>query len=81
MPDYRETIIRLDHGARTAEVWTAERGLKTRLKRLGAKDLRDGWQQIPITYVRFSKGRGAPGRPFVAGPRTQGGSQRNGGAS
>lgn len=35
MPDYRETIIRLDHDAKTAEIWTENRGVIGKATRAG----------------------------------------------
>lgn len=85
MPDYRETIIRLDHSSKTAEIWTAENGLQNRLKRLGAKELdkaiRGQWYEVPIRWVRIGKPRGASGRPFAARSGLVAGSQQEGAAS
>ena len=36
--DYRETLIRIEHESQTAEVWTEQAGLASRLKKLGFKE-------------------------------------------
>lgn len=41
MKDYRETLIRIDHDAKTCEVWTERRGVISRLKRSGFIKIRE----------------------------------------
>jgi len=55
MPDYRETIVRIDHDAKLAQVWTQDRTIIKRLKQLereGARPLerqiRGEWWEVPI---------------------------------
>ena len=59
--DANETIIRLDHDLRVAEVWTMRRSIATRLKRLGAtQGDRVGpgvWLRIPAAAIRFKNPR------------------------
>ena len=61
MPDYRETLIRIDHDSKLAEVWTEQAGLASRLKKLGFKEtkqqgrgvwLQGGRKQISFRNVR-----------------------------
>jgi hypothetical protein len=59
MPDYRETIIRIDHDAKIAEVWTRSRAILSKLKRIGAKPLdkqiRGEWWQVGIRQISLRK--------------------------
>ena len=79
MPDYRETVIRLDHDAKTAEVWTENRAVLTRLRRAGAvqtnRQGRGHWYTAPIRAILIRKvpvkgqgtGRPFPGRKVASG--------------
>jgi hypothetical protein len=55
--DARETIIRLDHDLKVAEVWTMRRRLLGRLKRLGGEVLDKAgpgvWVRLPERAIRF----------------------------
>lgn len=57
--DFRETVIRLDHDAKTAEVWTEQRGVLSRLKRSGftliSKSGRGEWWRGPLRGVLIRK--------------------------
>lgn len=59
--DANETIIRLDHDLKVAEVWTMRRGIVNRLTCLGATKLnRVGtgvWFRLPIGTIRFKNPR------------------------
>lgn len=60
MPDYRETVIRLDHDAKIAEVWTEQRGILTRLKRSGftfqKAQGKGQWWRGPLRGILIRKG-------------------------
>lgn len=72
MPDTNETIIRLDHDTKTAEVWTPNRGLQARLRRLGAtpmdRQIGGQWWQTPAEWWRPRPKRkpGGRGRAFIS---------------
>ena len=68
MQDFRETIIRIDHGSKSAEGWTEQAGLASRLKKLGFKEIKQqgkgvwllgGRRQISFRKARSSNGSGA----------------------
>ena len=64
MPDYRESLIRIDHGARIAEVWTQDATMKRKLARVKAKPLQKQllgeWFELPSDRVRFLGPRNRP---------------------
>ena len=57
MPDYQETIVRIDYTDKYAEVWTERRGLKARLKRLGFAETKAQdqgvWYRGAIRQISF----------------------------
>src|SRR5882672_9501334 len=59
--DADETIIRLDHDSKMAEVWTMRRGLVGRLMRLGGELLDKAgpgvWVRLPLKAIRFRNPR------------------------
>lgn len=75
MPDYRETIIRLDHEAKTAQIWSQNRAILTRARRSGfVEENRQGsgvWLSGPIRGILIRKGPSGArkstnqGRPFA----------------
>ena len=71
MPDHRETIIRIDHVAKTAEIWTISRRITTRLRRIGAKPLErqiaGQWWSLPERSISLRKP--APKRPNQRKPQ------------
>lgn len=65
--DAKESIIRIDHGLEFIEVWTEQRGLQAKLKKLGFKELltqgRGVWykgQPHQISFKRAVKRQGVP---------------------
>jgi hypothetical protein len=62
--DFRETLIRLDHDAKTAEIWTEDRGVTGRALRRGwtvrKRSARGVWMVGPISAILIRK---APSRP------------------
>ena len=57
--DYQETIIRIDHRAKTAEIWTMRPAVKNRALRAGfAETKRQGkgvWLSGPLSGVSIRK--------------------------
>lgn len=62
MKDHRETLIRLDHDARTAQIWTENRGVRGRALRCGwriEKEQAGGiWLTGPLRGILIRKGPG-----------------------
>ena len=75
--DSDETLIRLDHDAKIAEVWTMKKGIVSKLKRVGASfQDRQGpglWATLPIKSISFRKpvkrGHFQPNTAGLRGPR------------
>ena len=65
MPDHRETIIRLDHGFKIAEIWSEEPAVLRKLDRAKAerRDTQLGreWRRVPLERFkwRIMQDRGA----------------------
>lgn len=59
--DVDETVIVIDHGSKTAAIWTTRRSIVNRLRRLGAtQEDRVGpgiWLRISAAAIRFKKPR------------------------
>lgn len=59
MPDYRETIIRLDHDAKIAEIWTESRAIIRRCAKFGypetQRQLKGVWLRLPIRAIHIKK--------------------------
>ena len=70
--DSRETVIRIDHDTKRAQVWTQNRALCNRLKRMGAKELerqaKGEWFDTPAEWWRPRRRRSAS-RPENAAPK------------
>lgn len=78
MPDYKETLVRIDHEAGTAEVWTEDRRTKTLLGKRKFKFTREqakgAWYMGASTQVRFClpKRSSAPLNSSNAGVKKRG---------
>lgn len=75
MPDYRETIIRIDHDTGLAEVWTPYPAVQRLMQRVGGieenSQIGGKWYRVPVRVlksgIRFGKrGLGATRKPTAA---------------
>ena len=59
MPDTRETIIRLDHDGKYAEIWTETRSIISRCRRFGypqtGTQAKGVWLRLPIRAISIRK--------------------------
>jgi hypothetical protein len=75
MPDYQESIFRIDHRAKTAHLWTERPSVKARAIRCGftveRQEGRGVWMVGPMKAVSIRRPASGPrvfpkGRPFGA---------------
>ena len=63
--DFNETTITIDHDTEVASVWTNNRPIRTKLRKIGAKEAAEragGWQfTMPASYVGLRKRRSSGG--------------------
>lgn len=57
MPDYRETVIRIDHGQGFVEIWTQDRATLRKLDKakapLSEPVRNEEWRRVPIERFRW----------------------------
>lgn len=57
MPDYRETIIRIDHGAKTVQIWTEDPSVLRKLDKskapLAESQGGRNWRNCPLERFRW----------------------------